>query len=410
MATATMRRIPAPGRPTRTTLRGTRTGTSGFAPPVTIYKALPPGTAKALPGDLSIDGQPLSACFGKYISGSGERGVGMVPKAVPAFSVGTKHKHLFDRVVSHDNIWEAYQKASRGKRESMGYLLFRQNEAAHISMIHDALVSGRYQPSEPRRFMVYEPKPREISALPFADRVVQHALCNVLEPIFEAVFLPQSYACRPGRGTHGAAKAVQSMLRKAIAEGGHPWILKTDFSRYFASIQRETLHREVRRKIACFRTLNLLQRFVPLSGVGMPIGNLVSQLSANLYGHIFDRWLVHGVGITSFARYMDDVVVVGHSRESMGLLRAMAGIFASTNMGMRFSKWSVTHWQSGVDFCGYRIWPTHKLLRKSSVVRAKQKLSRMHPGEKRDRFLSAWLGHAKWADSHNLMRHLGVAA
>lgn len=334
----------------------------------------------------------------------------MVPKPAPAFSVGTKHKHLFDSVICYDNIWEAYRKASKAKRETMGYLLFRQNEAANISMIRDALVSGSYRPNEPRRFMVYEPKPREISALPFADRVVQHALCNVLEPIFERVFLPQSYACRPGRGTHGAAKAVQSMLRKAIAAGGSPWVLKTDFSRYFASIQRETLHQEVRRKISCPRTLDLLQRFVPLLGVGMPIGNLVSQLSANLYGHIFDRWLVHGVGITSFARYMDDVVVVGHSKDSMGLLRAMAGIFADTSMGMRFSKWSVTPWQSGVDFCGYRIWPTHKLLRKSSVVRARRKLDRMEPGGARERFLSAWLGHAKWADAHNLISHLGVTA
>ena len=151
--------------------------------------------------------------------------------------MGKRHKNIFADVVNRDNLWRAYQKAARGKRDTIGYLQFRQNEAANIARLEEALQSGEYRPGEPRRFLVYEPKPRQISALPFVDRIAQHALCNVIEPIFDRVFLPQSYACRVDKGTHRAAIAVQSMLRKTP----DAWVLKTDFSKYFASIDRAVL-------------------------------------------------------------------------------------------------------------------------------------------------------------------------
>ena len=268
--------------------------------------------------------------------------------------MGQKHKNLFERIVDRDNLWRAYRKASLGKRNSLGYLEFRQNEAANIARLGEQLATGIYRPGEPRRFMVFEPKAREISALPFVDRVAQHALCNVIEPIFDQVFLPQSHACRKHKGTHAAARLVQSMLRKTP----DAWILKTDFSKYFASIDRAILHREIRRKIACRNTLALIETFIPPAGTGLPIGNLTSQLAANIYGHILDRWLLHVVGIASFVRYMDDVVVIGHSREAMRLLQALMENHARHAMRLRFSHWSVQPAAAGVNFCGYRIWPT----------------------------------------------------
>ncbi len=325
--------------------------------------------------------------------------------------MGKKHKHLFERVVAPDNLWSAYRKAARGKRGTLGYLLFRQSDAANLTYLAGAISDGSYQPGEPRKFMVFEPKPREISALPFVDRVAQHALCNVIEPIFDQVFMPQSCACRRGRGTHMAAIKVQALLRQVIRDGGSPWVLKTDFSKYFASVDLEVLNREFRRKISCKRTLALIEIFVPPTGRGLPIGNLTSQLAANLYGHAFDRWLAHQVGISGFVRYMDDVVVVGRSREAMALLQVMAEQFARSALGLRFSHWSVQPWHRGVNFCGYRIWPTHKLLRRSSVTRAKYKLAELAKSGDwlaRNQFLAAWRGHAQWADSRNLMISLGV--
>lgn len=325
--------------------------------------------------------------------------------------MGTKHKNLFGKVIATDNLYAAYNKAARGKRYTMGHMVFREHLAANLHNLAASLESGDYRPGTPMTFMVYEPKPREISALPFVDRVAQHALCNVLEPIFDRVLLPQSHACRVGRGTHQAAISVQATLRRVQRSGGEPWVLKTDFSKYFASIDRALLHTEFRRKIACRRTLDLLERFIPADGYGLPIGNLTSQLGANLYGHIFDRWLAHQMGVSRFARYMDDVVVIGYSREAMALLQVQAEAFALHTMGLRFSRWSIQPWRRGVNFCGYRIWPGHKLLRRSSVTRARRKLRRFSKtgaAAARNRFLASWRGHAQWADSHNLINSLGA--
>lgn len=366
-----------------------------------------PATARMM--DLSFDGQHAFTGFGKHTTRCGERRVGK-PKAAPPLRkkiMGKRYKNLFAEIVKPDNLWLAYHKASLGKRKSTGYLLFRADEAANIARLAAALESGEYAPGKPRSFWVTEPKPRLITALPFVDRIIQHALCNIIEPIFDRAFLPQSYACRPGKGTHRAAIAVQAMLRK-IPDA---WILKTDFSKFFASIDREILHSEIRRKITCPRTLALLSLFIPPDGRGIPIGNLTSQVTANIYGHALDRWLVHKIGITRFIRYMDDVVVVGYNRESMRLLKILMASFVESAMRLRFSRWSVQPAKRGVNFCGYRIWQTHKLLRRRSVIAAKRKIKILQKDPPAlSRFLAAWKGHAAWANSHNLLTRMGVTS
>lgn len=317
--------------------------------------------------------------------------------------MGQRYKHLFERVVTTENLYAAYHKAARGKRASLGHLFFREHLATNLGRLRDALQDGSYRVGTPREFMVHEPKQRLISALPFVDRVAQHALCNVIEPIFDKVFLPQSFACRPGKGTHACAAAVQAELRRSP----DAWVLKTDFSKYFASIRREVVHAEYRRKISCPRTLTLLEEFVPPSGVGLPIGNLTSQLSANLVGHVLDRWLAHEIRAFKFFRYMDDVVIIGHSKEALQVLRHGMAWFCEAHLGLKFSRWSVFPAARGVNFVGYRIWSTHKLLRRSSVLGAKRKLIRLK-GVERQRFIAAWTGHARWANSFNLRQRLGV--
>lgn len=323
--------------------------------------------------------------------------------------MGKKHKNLFPRIIETSNLYRAYHKAAKGKMYSGGHLVFKQNLAANLANLREALASGEYQPGEPNLFWVYEPKPRHITAMPFVDRVAQHAVCNVIEPIFDNVFLPQSYACRKGKGTHSAARDVQAELRRMHGNGHRVWALKTDFAGYFHNIQREILHTEYRRKIACKPSLGLIEKMVPSKGIGICIGELISQLSANLYGHIIDRWLVHKVGVARFFRYMDDIVVLGYSREALGVLRLRMQMFAERHMGLRFSKWSVQPATRGINFVGYRIWHSHKLLRRDSVLRAKRKIERYRSlglHDQLERFLASWTGHAKWADAHNLMKTL----
>lgn len=322
--------------------------------------------------------------------------------------MGKKHKNLYSEIISKQSLWTAYYRAVRGKRKSSGYLHSRLDAGLLISDLHDELSAGTYKPGEPRKFLVYEPKERQINALPFRDRVVQHALCRVIEPIFDKVFLPTSYACRKGKGTHKGVLDVQSTLRR-MEKIGKVWCLKTDFEKYFHSIPGDILHREIRRKISCHKTLRLIELYHSPSTLGIAIGWLTSQLLANICGHILDRHLTHDIGGLSWFRYMDDVVVLSHSRQTLIDLQKHLTIFVEEKMGMSWSKWLITPAQHGINFLGYRIWDTHKLLRRDSVKGAKRKIGRLKKSgdtEGLRRFLASWMGHAGWADTYNLVRYL----
>lgn len=322
--------------------------------------------------------------------------------------MGKKYKNLMTEIASMANLYKAYEQAARGKRYSCGHLQFKQHLAANLRLLSKSLKDGSYYPSAPNVFFVNEPKRREISALPFSDRVVQHALCSIIEPIFDRTFLPNNYACRKGKGTHSAVIAAQSKMRK-----GFSWWLKLDFSKYFASISRTTLYAEISRKISCDATMALIKTFLPIQGKGLPIGNLTSQLFANVYGHILDRYLTHTLRIKNWLRYMDDTIIFGHSREALTLLQQGLKWFSFQQMGLVFSKWSIGPATQGLDWLGYRVWATHKLLRRRSVIAAKRKIKKYSEANDFDKlrnFIASWRGHAQWANSFNLINKLGVAA
>lgn len=203
---------------------------------------------------------------------------------------------------------------------------------------------------------------------------------------------------------------MQAELRSMLKTGSDVFFLKTDFRSYFASIDRAILWREIERKVSCRRTLELIEQFTPHTGTGIPVGNLTSQLWGNVYGHIFDRWLV-SQGALHWHRYMDDAVVLGTEWGVLADLRRGAADFAAGHMHLSLSRWMVAHHERGINFLGYRIWPTHKLLRRSSVTTARRKLRHFaKTGDTlaRQRFLGAWLGHARHADSHHLLRSLNL--
>lgn len=319
--------------------------------------------------------------------------------------MGKKFRNLYQLIHERKRLWEAYRLASLGKKESYGYLLFRMYEAANIEGIIKELEEETYHPEKHNEFYVFEPKPRKISALPFLDRVIQHSLSSVILPIFEKTFLPYSFACRDGKGTHAGAKYVQSVLRKE----GSEWALKVDFKGYFYNIDRKILWKEIDKKIYCEKTKRLIEKFHPREGKGLPIGNLTSQLLANIYGHKMDMYLTHEIKAKYWARYMDDTIVFGSSREELEEIFKKLTIFATEEMNLEWSKWSIRPTKLGVNFLGYRIWATHKLIRKDSVKRAKKKIkqyTKHNETEKLNKFKASWSGHIKWADSHNLKRTL----
>lgn len=230
---------------------------------------------------------------------------------------------------------------------------------------------------------------------------MQHAVCNVIAPIFDSTLLHNTFACRVNMGTHAGVKYIQSELRKP----GATHFLKTDYSKFFPSVDRKVLHELIRRKVACKKTLAVLSEIIPEDGKGIPIGSLTSQLFANVYGGKIDRFIHHDLGYRRWARYMDDIVILDTDIDRLRSDFYRIQEYSKDEMGMGISKWSCSSVKRGINFLGYRIWDTHKLLRKDSVVRAKRKISRyIRKGETDTliKFLASWYGHARWADTNNL--------
>ncbi|QOG20425.1 Retron-type reverse transcriptase [Bradyrhizobium sp. SEMIA] len=369
------------------------------------------------------------SCFGKHTARSGRAGrSGTIrcrrdPRpaspSCPPIGIGMigsramarRYRNLIGKVTSLSNMEAALRLTAAGKRLTPGYLEFKEFSALNLADLARDMATGRYQAGEPHEFFILDPKRRLIQALPFRDRIAQQALCLVIGPIFDSAMLPRAYACRPGKGTHAGVIQLQSDLRRE-ARAGDLYFLKTDFSRYFASIERSVLWRLIEAKISCKATLTLIQAMVPRSGIGLPIGSLTSQIFANVYaGATIDRHLQQDLGERLWYRYMDDLVVLGRSSEHLRALKDEIETYAARELGLRFSKWQVASVSRGVNFLGYRIWASHKLLRRDSVIRARRTIAALRArgdDERLHEFLAAWLGHASWADSGNLIKSLGL--
>ncbi|CAM5402650.1 hypothetical protein AFEL58S_02059 [Afipia felis] len=323
-----------------------------------------------------------------------------------------RYRNLIGRITDPRTMDAALRLTAAGKRLTPGFLEFKEFGSLNLQLLAREMRDGTYRPGEPREFYIFDPKRRLISALPFRDRVAQQALCLVIAPIFDRAMLPRAFASRPGKGTHAAAALLQSELRQRARRGQATWFLKTDFSAYFASIQRDVLWRLIEAKISCRATLRLIEAVLPRHGIGLPIGNLTSQIFANVYtGATLDRHLQQRLGERCWYRYMDDLVVLGHDRAHLMRVRDSIEEFSRRELGLRFSKWQVSPAARGINFLGYRIWATHKLLRRDSVTRARRKIAAYRAGGEVPRlqtFLAAWLGHASHADSRNLVRSLGL--
>lgn len=316
-----------------------------------------------------------------------------------------RHSNLMEQIASMENLQEAYRKTSKNKLQSYGYLEFREYSELNLLLIQEELLNGTYKIGDYRHFTIYEPKERLISALSFKDRLVQHALCNIVEPIMDRTLLPYTFACRKGLGLHAGVKHLQSLLRKTNCT----YFLKTDFKSFFASIPRQKVYDLYERKIKCPKTLKLIEEIIQPNGIGIAIGSLTSQISANLIGGIVDKYIHHELKCHHWTRYMDDCVILGTDAQCLREIFYKIKGFTKRILNIDISKWSVSSTNRGINFLGFRIWKTYKLLRKRSVINAKRKIKNFleHNNETDlTKFLSSWIGHAKWSDSRNLINHL----
>jgi retron-type reverse transcriptase len=328
------------------------------------------------------------------------------------------YKNLYPLIYAFDNLYRAYVKARRGKRYQAEVLKFTMGLEDNLLGLYRELQGGTYTTGEYHYFTVYEPKKREVAALPFRDRIVHHAIHNILEPMFDRGFIYHSYACREGKGTHAGADQITRWLREIHRNHGQVYVLKADIKSYFASIDHAVLIDILKRKIRCRRTMALLRDIIysaGSNGIGIPIGNLTSQLFANIYLNELDQYVKHQLRVHYYLRYMDDFIVLHHTKKKLRRWRYQIEHYLDERLNLWLNnRTAIFPEKRGVDFLGYRIWRTHRLLRKRSVKRMKRNLREFEEKyargeislEEIDASIQSWVGHAMHANTYNLRRKL----
>jgi len=334
------------------------------------------------------------------------------------------HGYLFDQYANFDALHDGYLRARKGCRDSYACLRFERRLEENLIDLLNHLHWDSYRTGPYRHFYVHEPKTRRITALTqFRDRVLQHAMYATLEPLWERRFISDSYACRVGKGTHRAADRAQQMLRECLHRHGRIYVLKADIAKYFASIDHAIAKRLIRRVIACPRTLAILDDIIDSycedgrPGKGMPIGNLISQLLANVYLDALDQYVKCRLGERWYCRYMDDFLIIGPDKRHLHQLRIHLEWWLAEHLELstnhKTSVFPVHPRQGrGLDFVGYHMWPHKRRLRKGSMKRFKRRVRRLRrqyaAGEIVARDvqlqLNSWLAHASHAQAEGFVR------
>jgi len=340
------------------------------------------------------------------------------------------YKHLYDKICSFENLLLASKKAQRCKRFQDEVSRFNFYLERNLLQLQEELKSQTYKPGAYREFYIYEPKKRMISAAPYRDRVVHHALCNVIEPIFDRTFIYNSYACRKSKGTHRAIELCSEFCRK------HDYVLKCDIKKFFPSLDHLILKNLVRRKIRDDKTLWLIDTIIDSSNPqepvvdyfegddlitpatrrrGIPIGNLTSQLSANIYLNGFDHFVKQELRCRCYIRYCDDFVVFSDDKTWLHQIKeGMEDYLATLRLKLHPRKCNVFPVKDGVDFLGFRILPTYRRLRKKNVTRFRRRLRQLQeayaeaeiPIAKVTVSVRSWVAHASYGRTYQLRKQI----
>jgi retron-type reverse transcriptase len=291
---------------------------------------------------------------------------------------------LWERIIDFENLYHAFRQASTGKRYRWESLKFKADLEENLIILQNELEWDKYKPEPYRQFIIKEPKQRLISAPSFRDRVVHHALCQIIGPIFENRMIYETFACRSGKGTHAAMRYIQGCARQAHRKWGGYYVLKCDIKSFFPSVDHAILLDIMRRHISDTKTMRLLEAIVrsyesPIQdGKGIPIGALTSQLGANIVLTPFDHWIKEENRVKFYVRYMDDFIILHKDKQYLWELLGRIEGYLRDNLQLNLNpKTGIFPGKHGIDFCGYRIWPTHLKPRKSTVKRAKKRLRKM---------------------------------
>lgn len=333
-----------------------------------------------------------------------------------------RYGQLWGQLVSFRNLLRASKKASQNKRSWANVARFLFNLENELCELQDELIALRYQPGPYREFEIFEPKRRLISAAPFRDRVVHHALCNIIEPLFERSFIDDSYACRRGKGTHAAIDRFQVFSRQAR------FVLKCDLRKFFPSVDHQILKSVLARKLKDPHVLWLIERIIDRSNEqepvdawfpgddlnaptkrrrGLPIGNQTSQFFANVMLNPFDHFVVEQLRPRGYVRYVDDFAIFGDDKRLLAEQRECCRAFlAGYRLLLHPRKCVISRVESGTRFLGIRVFPNYRRLPRENLVKTRRRLRAMQESFANGRLdaqairrrLSSWAGHAQHAD------------
>jgi len=319
------------------------------------------------------------------------------------------HAIDFSTISSIKALNLAWKKFSSGKKSRLDVAHYQKYLADNIQALHDALENNTYEHSVYEPFLICDPKQRQIHKATVRDRLVHQAIVSVIEPLFEKRFIYDSYSCRIGKGTHAGVERLGLFLRQASYNNTTKvYVLKCDVRQFFASIDHEILMKQIESKVDDEQTLQLL-RTILLShnaetGKGIPLGNVTSQLFANIYLHELDWFMKQNLGIKHYLRYCDDFVVVSTDKAYLQSLIEPIRKFLMNKLKLELhpTKVSIHSWNQGVDFLGYVLRPY------ATSIRAKTR-RRMLARVTEDN-LSSYLGVCSHANGYKLSQLVATVA
>lgn len=321
--------------------------------------------------------------------------------------------NLFEKIVSFENLVLASKKSRKGKRYRDSTLAFDLNLELNLINLQKELIDKTYKPSAYREFFINDSKKRLITAAPYKDRVIHHAMMNILEPIFEKSFIYDSYSCIKEKGTHKAIQRYKKFAKQ------NTYVLKCDIKKYFHNINHEVLYSQIKRKIKCKDTLSLTKliidskydSFINSKKKGIPIGNLTSQVFANIYLNDFDHFIKEKLGLKYYIRYCDDFVIFHNDKKVLNIIKKLIEIYLKDyDLQIHENKSRVYRVNDGVNFLGFRIFENYMLVNKQTVRRYIRKLDKKYYKYQKNKedflgikqSIQSWLGHVKHTNSYKL--------
>lgn len=331
-------------------------------------------------------------------------------------------KTMYNKLISYENLFHAYIQARKHKTKKQYVIDFEKNLNKNLENLAFELTNKTYKPKPLETFIIRDPKTRKISKSDFKDRVVHHALFQIIEPSFEKIFIHDSYANRTNKGTIKALERFEHFKRKISKNNTkNCFVLKADIRHYFDTVNHEILNRIIRKQIKDENIISLINVILenhntPTKGKGMPLGNLTSQFFANVYLNELDQFVKHKIKAKYYIRYVDDFVIFDTNPTLLQKYKTIINEFLKEKLDLELhpEKSKVIHIRRGICFLGLRIYSHHKLLKKSNVRKFKhkiQQISKDYDNKKVDYdsvydYLEGWMEYSKQANIHKLRKKL----